>query len=812
MKGKEKSPDKFNRLQEEEIMMPGMKPKISKLYEFADEGNSCRIYDPKTPRYWYNYLWNEDRYCAQVSQIGHGRSYYLSEKADMCMINQNDARYVYLRDDAEGICWNIGEGPLNTEVEDYRCTHSIGHSMLHSTLNGIEGSWRIFVPKRGFHEVWTLKLRNSGEKTRCLSVFSAVSFYLEGFAYPRYYEMYRCMQTSFDPELNGVYCDSSHPFAPNDRYHGFLASTEPVYAYDGDLTKFCGTTGTLTLPDASACALFQRPDVVMQGRDCTNSAAALFILGGVLQHRVILRPGEEKEIHLIFGISRDREDAADAVRQYRREGAVERAFCEAQEYNYEKFCSLSVHTPDQKINHIMNNWVKKQVDFCIVGKKGVRDNLQIAAALLNYRQEKAEEEILECLRHQFRDGHGVLTWYPYDDTRYSDQPFWIIWAVCELVKETGDFSVLDQQVEWQDGGRASVLEHVKAAVNRLVEDKGKNGLVKICFADWNDALNITDDPEAESVMLSHQFCLALKELKRLMEHAGKQRDADGTGRAAGAGCAECKAYAEYLGKEYEVLRKCINEAAWDGEWYARALSDKGNIGSKDSGGSRIYLNAQTWAVLADVPDEERMTKVLEAVDSMEQDFGFPLNMPPYPEYDPHVGRMSGMLPGLFENGGVYCHATGFKILMDCKTGRGTKAVRTLKKIMPDSEQNPSARSGAEPYVFTNCYSTNPGYYGKSYQSWTTGTSAWCLKGLYEGIMGVKRDYEGLRISPCFPAEWEKAEMTRHFRGADYHIVICNPQRLESGSAEVTADGAMCGSGLIPDYGDGRLHEIEVIIK
>lgn len=764
------------------------------LYEFTEDGNSCVIYDPAPPRHWYNYLWNEDRYCAQISQTGHGRSYYLSEKAEMCMINRDDARYVYVRDDESKDAWNIGQGPLNTEVEDYACTHSIGYSQITSERDGVKGSWRIFVPEKGFHEVWTLKLRNEGVSERRLSVFSAVSFSLEGFSYPRYYEMYRCMSTSFDRELNGVYCDSVHPFAPHDLYHGFLASTEPVYAYDGNLAEFCGSASTLTLPDASACALFQRPDVVMQGRDCTDSAASLFILGGVLQHKVTLQPGEEKEFHVLFGISGSCAEAAETVSRYAAEGAVEEAFRKAQDYNYRKISSLTVHTPDEKINRIMNNWVKKQADFCIVGKKGVRDNLQIAVGLLNYRQEKAEEEILECLRHQFRDGHGVLTWYPYDDTRYSDQPFWIIWAVCELVKETGDFTLLEKKVEWQDGGSATVMEHVKAAVDRLIEDKGANGLVKLFFADWNDALNVTDDPEAESVMLSHQFCLALRELERLMERAGEEE------------------YAAYVKEQYEILKERINKAAWDGKWYARALSCKGNIGSADSTGSRIYLNAQTWAVLSGVADEEKLPLVLEAVDSMEQDFGFPLNLPPYPAYDPHVGRMSGMLPGLFENGGVYCHATGFKILMDCCAGRATKAVHTLKKIMPDSEKNPSARSGAEPYVFTNCYSTNPGYYGKSYQSWTTGTSVWCLMGLYEGVMGVKRDYEGLRIDPCFPAQWEEAEVTRHFRGADYHIVIRNPEHLENGTAQIRADGVLCDSDLLPDYRDGQMHEIEIILK
>ena len=235
-------------------------------------------------------------------------------------------------------------------------------------------------------------------------------------------------------------------------------------------------------------------------------------------------------------------------------------------------------------------------------------------------------------------------------------------------------------------------------------------------------------------------------------------------------------------------------------------------GTKVKKGSKIYLNAQTWAVLADVADDEKLPELLRSVDEMERDFGFPLNDPPYQIYDAHVGRMSGMLPGLFENGGVYCHATGFKILMDCKVGRASKALQTLKKIMPDSEKNPSSRSGAEPYVFTNCYSTHPGYYGKSYQSWTTGTSVWCLMGIYEGIMGVKRDYEGLKIVPCFPAEWENAEMTRHFRGADYHIVIQNPQHVENGKGSLFVDGKPCLESVLPDFRDGKMHEVEVKIS
>lgn len=761
-------------------------------FVFSEDGNACTIQTANLPRHWYNYLWNEDRYCIQVSQMGHGRSYYLNDKADMCQINRDSARYIFLRDEDSGAVWNIGRGPVNTPVEAYACTHAIGYSALRSRYADIEGTWRLFVPRQGFQEVWTLTLENRSQETRNLSAFSTVSFHLEGFSYPRYYEMYRCMRTFFDEKLGGVFCSSAHPFAPHKRYQSYLASSERPYAFDGDLAAFCGTDSTLTQPDASAAALFQRPAVVMEGRDCTNSEASLFILGGVLQHKLTLGPGESKTIHLFFGVAESLEEARQTVSSFQVPGRVEKEFAAAQEAYRDRYAALSVHTPDLRLNELMNSWVKKQVDFCIVGKKGVRDNLQIAAALLDYRPEIARREILECLRHQFRDGHAVLTWYPYDDTRYSDQPFWIVWAVCRLLNETGNLSLLEEIVPWQDGGEAAVLEHVKAAVKRLWEDRGPHGLTKLFFADWNDALNVTADPDAESVMLSHQFCLAAGQLAVLMDRVDRE-------------------YAHELREYCRQMKDAINKSAWDGDWYMRALSREENIGSRNSEGSKIYLNAQTWAVLAGVADGDRLGKVLRAVDSMEHDFGFPLNNPPYVRFSPHAGRMSGMLPGLFENGGVYCHATGFKILMDCRIGRATKAVETLLKIAPNSPANPSMRSGAEPYVFTNCYSTNPGYYGKSYQSWTTGTSAWCLMGLYEGILGVKADFDGLRVEPCFPAGWEKAEVTRHFRGADYHIVIRNPEHKEAATPRLVFDGISLEGTLLPDLRDGRLHQVEAIL-
>jgi len=494
-------------------------------------------------------MWSEDGYCAQVSQIGHGRSYYLNEKADMCMVNNNDARYIYIRDDEDNTSWNIGEGPMNIEVDKYESTHHIGYTEIKSEKNKIQANWQLFVPYHGFNEVWTVTLNNSSDRERSLSLFSAVSFELEGFKYPRYYEMYRSCETRFDEEMNGVYCQSSHPFAPHKRYNGYIASSEEVYAFDGNLGKFLGTTSTLTKLDTSAVGLFQCPQTIKAGKDCSNSDAALFILGGVLQNKIKLLPNEEKTVHFVFGVSKSIEEARLVVKKQFTPGYIAKSLEKTIEHYFDKYSKMWVSTPNDKINALMNNWVKKQVEFCIVGKKGVRDNLQIAVALLGYMPERGKAEIIECLRHQFQDGHGVLTWYPYDDTRYSDQPFWIIWAVCELIKETGDVSLLNYNITYQDGGHGTMLEHVKVAVNRLIEDKGPNGLVKIWFADWNDALNITTDPEAESVMLSEQFCFALNELYELMLYIGNPQ------------------YADFLKCEYIKLKEAINNHAWDGDWY-----------------------------------------------------------------------------------------------------------------------------------------------------------------------------------------------------------------------------------------------------
>lgn len=754
-----------------------------KPFEYSADNNSFIINNPHLPKLWANYLWSNQGYIARFTHIGSGESYHIDEKANFCAVNNNEARYLYLRDDKNINSWNIGYGPLLESVEDFKCEHSITHSKISSSKNDIAASWRLFVPIDGFCEIWTVTLQNKGHHKRNLSLFAATTFELEGFNYPRYHEMSRTLVSSGDDTLNGVFCKSAHHWAPHTRYNAFLASSLKVHATDGNIKKFTGSLGS-----------FNRPETLLDGSDCSNSSRSGYDMGAILQQKIELQPGESKTIHFIMGMESSAESATSLCENYFSGNTIEEEFKVTCQKIYEKYSHLSIDTPDAKVNQMMNNWVKKQVDFCMVGKKGVRDNAQIASALLMYRPEKAKPEILEILRHQYKSGNAVLTWLPIDETRYSDQPFWIIWVITELIKETGDFSVLNEMIEYQDGGNGSVMEHLKAAVQRLLDDRGPNGLVRIFFADWNDALNISDDPEAESVMLTQQFCLALFEFAILCD---KIND---------------KEYAAFLRENYATVKKAANTAGWDGDYYARAISVKGNIGSSKSEGSKIYLNPQVWAVLARVPDGDKLEKVVKAIDSMEHDFGFPINMPPYQNYTPHIGRMGLMLPGLYENGGVYCHASAFKVMADGVLKRGDEALRTMKKIMPDSDANPYYQSETEPYVFTNCYSINPNSYGKADRAWITGTSAWCMKGIYEGIMGIYKDYDGLRIEPGFPSNWKKASVTRTFRGCKYSITIINANNLPTEKLSIQVDGTEISGNILPVFNDGKVHEVQVQIS
>lgn len=268
-------------------------------------------------------------------------------------------------------------------------------------------------------------------------------------------------------------------------------------------------------------------------------------------------------------------------------------------------------------------------------------------------------------------------------------------------------------------------------------------------------------------------------------------------------------YAEAVRAKYENLKNIVNDVAYNGEYYVRAFSRFGTVGDRDAqNGGKIYVNPQSWSILSGICPAERSSSVLGAIDAMETDEGVPLCSPAYVAYDEAVGRMSGMLPGIYENGGIYNHAGCFKVMADCRIGRGENAVDTLLKILPDGKSNPSHVTTTEPYVFTNCYLKHPNCDMRVGTAWKTGTSAWGLMCCYEGILGLQRHYDGLHIQPVFPKHWKTVDATRNFRGNKLKLRYVNKG---GSSVALKVDGKPIEGNVVPLFSDFGEHTVEVTL-
>jgi cellobiose phosphorylase len=757
--------------------------KASLFYSFERNDTSFAIRDPEGPRRpWQNYLFNEEGWLCSVSHVGLGESRYLTDKLELCQVTGGAGKLFYLRDEESGACWCPTYGPLAEPLDAFRCEHGLSFSSFSAEKDGIRSEVRVVVPQKGLYEVWRVSITNTSEHRRTLSLFALVQFDLFGYKTPRYYgpnlEMYHL------EDVRGIYAESNNPYMPHPRYNALFASSEAPFAYECFLGEFFGGGGSSA-----------RPALLLKKRDLQNKLNTSAQDGAILQHKIVLAPGETRTLRFCLAIAADRDEARSVAKSALAEGRLEALERECDSHWQRIIGHCALRTPDARINRVMNTWAKKQMIFCRVGKKGVRDNMQIADGVLQIWPDGGRAEILDVLAHQFKDGHTVLTWFPYDDTYYSDQPIWLVMGVTGYIKETGDYSILDEQVPYQDGGSGTVWEHLLAGLRLKQEDLGPNGLCKLRFADWNDALNVHTDDEAESVFVSMGLGYMLREMAELARRRGDEE------------------FAARCDRDHAALTQKLNEVAWNGDYYTMVYHRGGVIGDKTSEGSTIYINPQTWAILGDIVPPERLPELFRSMDErVEHDFGLPVNWPPYERYSPDVGRMGAFRPGVYENGGAYCHATGFGIVANAKAGRGDVALRLLDKILPDSALNPSTNSGAEPYVFTNCYFTHPKRYGWSTGSWMTGTSVWCFKGLVEWILGVRRGYDGLVIDPCLPPAWKQAEVTRSYRGATYHIKLENPDGVSRGKLELNVDGERLDGNVLPIFADGRTHEVVARVR
>lgn len=753
-----------------------------KHYEFDNKKGIFKLYQPETGKDWSNHIFNDLGYIFSISQGGAAWSRYLNDDCVQVVLNHPYTSFVYLRDVESKKYWNTANYPSMNGVKGYCLEHGQQFTKISSEKYSVYSSMTYAIAKNDTREVWAVTLKNKSKRDRIIDVFATTMFDLGGYPQPPYYGCDTTNVTEYYEDINCMFNNNLNPFRPHKRTCGYIMSSETPYSYEGNFEKFIGIMGSVS-----------RPKVLERGEDLSRSLSTVRRRGGILQNRITLKAGEEKTFYYVLGIT----DGVDTLKNNSKAiiSECESIICDA--LNGEnKYDNLRTNCPEPQLNNVLNFWAEHQVSYCMLGKKAVRDNAQLGMAMLNFNVPLAKKTIDECLAREYTNGRAVLTWHPYIEPKtYSDPSAWLAMAVCEYLKETGDYGYLEEVCPYLDGGYGTVKEHIFKIVE-WYENKdniGEHGLPRIHHADWNDALNIPDE-NAESVFMSMMIAKAYSDISDLFKFIGG---------------AENESYANYLLERRKVICDTVNAIAWNGDYYVRAFSKFGKIGDRgDKVGGEIYINPQSWSILSEVVPEDRLEKLLASIDGMETDEGIPLCSPAYSHYDERVGRMSGMLPGVYENGGIYNHAGCFKVMADCKLHRGEHAVATLKKIVPDGLNNPSSKTTTEPYVFTNCYSKHPAVDMMVGFSWQTGTSAWGLKSYYEGILGLQRGYDGLHIDPSFPKSWKHVTAQRNYRGNRLNIEYVN----EGGqNVKMFVDGKPVNGNVVPLFEDNNEHKIKVVL-
>lgn len=784
---------------------------------FSEDGREYIITRPDTPRPWTNYLTN-GRYCAICSQTGGGYSFFETsgynritrELPQTIVLQDRPGRYVYLRDADSGEYWSANWQPVRREVCDFEARHGMGYTKIRYKCNDIESQLTYYVPQRDDIEVWMVTLRNTSDRVRRIQAFPYVNWDIGNYAY-------NATEASFAKLFNesvvedGVIFVSSRFWNitattggnPNARWDkwAFMASSAPVDAFECFDEVFMGVYRDLGDP------------IAIEEGQLQNTQGQGKSLMSALQHSFELEPGGEVRFVVVVGVVYKKEDGMVIRNRYRSWEEAERGLAEVKCYWDDYLSRNTAETPSREFDLSFNLWNKYQswitsrwsrMDSYYVGGGSIighRDSWQDMLAILPNDPDWARERVIYMLEHQFPDGSTLHNWDPLTNigvkTGHSDDPMWVVLGVIEYLKETGDLMFLDESVRYYDGGSETVRQHMLKALDYTLAHMSERGIPLIMAADWNDGLDyVGRQGRGESTMVAAHLAWMLREVATLLWFVGS----------------------DTLAQRYIELRdkliKNINQYLWDGEWYIRGTRDDGEaFGSSRNIEGRIYLNAQSWNVIAGAAPRNRATRCMDSVKKhLDTDYGPALFLPAYNEPDPKLGIVSRFAPGTKENGTIFCHPVAWAIMAECELGRGDQAFEYWKQTSFTFLGKQPDIFKAEPYVYSEfIHGPNSPTYGQGEFSWMTGTASWMWKVCLEWILGIRSEIRGLLVEPCIPTEWDGFRVFRRFRGACYDIEVENPEHVSSGVREVYVDGERHTSSLLPVFGHGEIHKVHVVM-
>ncbi len=811
---------------------------------FDDQNKEYVITNPKTPYPWINYLGNQD-FFSLISNTAGGYSFYKDARLRrITRYRYNNVpvdmggRYFYINDDDN--IWSPGWSPVKKDLEFYECRHGMGYTVISGKSNGLKATVTFFVPNNYKGEVQKVTLKNEGTTPKEFKFFSFLEWCLWN-AEDDSTNFQRNFNTG-EVEVEGSTLFHKTEYKERRDHFAFYTVNSEIEGYDCDRETFMGLYNG-----------FGNPQAVLAGK-ANNSKADGW--SPIASHclNISLAPGESKDLVFILGYvenpqeekfnadgSMNKSRAYAMIEQFNTTEKVDAALAELKQSWTDLLSKYTVNTPDDKMNRMVNIWNQYQcmVTFNMsrsasyfesgIGRgMGFRDSNQDLLGFVHQIPDRARERILDLAATQFEDGGCFHQYQPLTKKGndavggdFSDDPLWMILSTAAYIKETGDYSILDEMVPYRNDEKLAqpMMHHLQQSFYRVVNNVGPHGLPLSMRADWNDCLNLScfsntpgesfqtwtspkygDDKYskvAESLFVATLFTYAGPEYVALCKHQGLNDKA------------------EAAQDEIDKMKNLICEYGYDGEWFLRAYDDFGRkVGSKECEEGKIFIEPQGFAVMSEIgKDKGYDLKTLESIDKyLNCKHGLVLNNPAFTKYYIEYGEISTYPAGYKENAGIFCHNNAWIICAEAYVGHGDKAFEYYSKIAPAYLEDISDLHRTEPYVYAQMIAgKDAGRFGEAKNSWLTGTAAWNFVAVSQYMLGIIPDYDGLKIDPSIPSTWDGFKATRQFRNATYQITVSNPSHVSKGVKSVTVDGNAIEGNVLPVFADGKEHTVEVVL-
>ncbi len=803
---------------------------------FDDERREYVITTPKTPLPWINYL-GTNGFFSLISNTGGGYSFYRDAKLRRItryrynnVPADNNGRYLYIKDG--DTVWNPGWQPTRTPLDSYECRHGMGYTVLAGEKNGVAAEVLNFVPVDDACHVMRLTLTNKTDAAKSLKVFSYVEWCLWN-ADEDDRNFQRNLSTG-EVEVHGSMLIHKTEYRERRDHFAFFTVNRPVDGFDTDRASFIGAYNG---PDTPAA---------VEAGACTGSVASGWSPVAAHQLDVELEPGQSWTAVFVLGYVENPRDqkweskgvvnraaAQELASRYSNEMQVDVAFAKLNAYWDDLLSTYSAHTPDPRVDRMVNVWNQYQcmVTFNMsrsasyyesgIGRgMGFRDSNQDLLGFVHLIPAAARQRILDIAATQKADGSAYHQYQPLTKkgnsdigSGFNDDPLWLIAGVSAYLRETGDETILDELVPFDNDESTArpLIEHLKRSVDYTLANLGPHDLPLIGRADWNDCLNLncfseepgesfqttgpSEGPVAESTFIGAMFVKYAREYADIAEKRGDAAEAARAREAA------------------DRMVAAMETDGWDGEWFVRAYDAAGNkVGSSECEEGRIYIEPQGFAPLAGVGLENGLAKrALASVERLlDTEYGVMIFQPAYSEYHKELGEVSSYPPGYKENGGIFCHNNPWVSIAETQVGHGDRAFEVYRRICPAFLQDKAALHATEPYVYSQMVAGRDAVnFGQGKNSWLTGTAAWTFVNVSQYILGLKPTLEGLMVDPCVPADWDGFALTRRYRGVTYQIEVANPDHVEKGVVAVEVDGEKIAGQVLPGGAIGSVAHVKV---